>query len=140
MWLTETEPGYDQLMTAIKKMLAHEAENLSDEEALEVAALYPTWISKVGDMVILGERLWYNEKLYKVIQTHTAQSDWTPDVSSALFTEVSIVEWPDFVSPTGREDSYMIGDKITFEGKHYVCTMDYNVYSPADYPAGWREE
>ena len=53
----QTEPGYDQLMTAIKKMLAHEAENLSDEEALEVAAVYPTWISKVGNMVTLGERL-----------------------------------------------------------------------------------
>lgn len=38
-------------------MLATDASNLTDEEALEVAALYPTWISKVGDMVTLGERL-----------------------------------------------------------------------------------
>jgi hypothetical protein len=34
----------------------------------------------------------------------------------------------------------MIGDKVTFEGKHYICKMDYNVYSPTAYPAGWEEQ
>lgn len=134
----KTEPDYDELMNAVKTMLASETEELTDEEALEVAALFPTWASKLGQAVTVGERLWYNEKLYKVIQAHTTQSDWTPDVAVSLYTEISIVEWPEWVQPTGSHDAYMIGDKVTFEGNHYVSLIDYNTYSPVAYPAGWE--
>lgn len=133
-----TEPDEQSIIRAVKKMLAQSTENLSDEEALEVAALYPTWISKSDEQVNVGERYWYDGKLYKVIQSHTVQSDWTPDVSVSLFTEVSIEEWPEWVQPIGASDAYMIGDKITFEGVHYVSKIDNNVYSPAAYPAGWE--
>lgn len=136
----QTEPDYDQVIQAVKTMLKHNAEDLTDEEALDVAALYPTWASKVGSQVSVGERLWYDGKLYKVVQAHTPQSDWTPDVVPALFTEVSIVEWPEFVQPTGAHDAYKNGDKVTFNGQHYTSLIDNNVYSPAAYPAGWRLE
>ena len=49
-------------------------------------------------------------------------------------------EWPEFVQPTGAHDAYHIGDKITFNGKHYVSLLDGNVWSPAVYPAGWQEQ
>lgn len=135
-----TEPDEWEIMQAVKKMLASSTESLSDEDALSVAALYPTWISKVGEQVGVGERYWYDGKLYKVVQTHTVQSDWTPDVSASLFTEVTIDEWPEWKQPTGSHDAYMKGDKVTFENKHYVSLMDYNTYSPAAYPAGWEEK
>ena len=134
----QTEPDYEQVLQAVKRMLASSTENLSDEEALEVAALYPTWSSKMGQEVSVGERLWYDEKLYKVVQAHTVQDDWTPDTAVSLFTEVTIEEWPDFVQPTGSTDAYMTGDKVTFEGVHYVSLIDNNVWSPADLPSGWE--
>ena len=34
---------------------------------------------------------------------------------------------------------YMIGDCCTDCGKTYRSTMDNNVWSPVDYPAGWEE-
>lgn len=34
---------------------------------------------------------------------------------------------------------YMTGDCCTEDGKTYRSKMDNNVYSPADYPAGWEE-
>lgn len=34
---------------------------------------------------------------------------------------------------------YMTGDCCTDGGKTYRSKMDNNVYSPADYPAGWEE-
>lgn len=134
-----TEPDEYSVIQAVKKMLAQSTESLSDEDALAVAALYPTWISKVGEQVSVGERYWYDGKLYKVVQAHTVQENWTPDVSASLFTEVTIDEWPEFVQPISAETAYMTGDKVTFEGKHYVSLMDYNTYSPAAYPAGWEE-
>ena len=118
-------------------MLSSEAEELSDEDALEVAALYPTWTSKMGQTINVNERLWYDGKLYKVIQSHTVQSDWTPDVATSLFTEISIEEWPAWVQPTGAQDAYMQGDKVTFDGEHYISLIDNNTWSPVDYPAGW---
>lgn len=134
----QTEPDYGQIIEAVKNMLSSSVESLTDEEALQVSALYPTWVSKVGTQINVNERLWYDGKLYKVIQQHIAQDDWTPDVSTSLFTEVSIAEWPEWIQPTGSHDAYMSGDKITYNGMHYVSLIDYNIYSPSDYPQGWE--
>lgn len=134
----QTEPDMYEVMEAVKRMLATDIVDLSDEDALGIAALYPTWASKEGEQVAVGERLWYDGKLYKVIQAHTVQSDWTPDITPALYVEVSIEEWPDFVQPTGAQDAYNTGDKVTYNGKHYTCKMDNCVYSPDAYPAGWE--
>lgn len=134
----ELEPDYQQVMEAVKKFLSTDTEELSDDDALAVAALYPTWASKIGTDVNVGERLWYDENLYRVIQQHTVSNLWTPDHNPALYAVVSIEEWPEFVQPTGSADAYNRGDKVTFQGKHYICEMDGCVWSPADYPAGWR--
>lgn len=136
----QTEPDFDSILEAVKKMLQSSTDSLSDEDALNVAALYPTWASKIGESVSVGERLWYDRKLYKVLQAHTIQSDWTPDVTAALYTEVSIEEWPAWVQPNGSADAYKIGDKVTYNGKHYVSTIDGNVWDPESYPAGWNEQ
>lgn len=46
-------------------------------------------------------------------------------------------EWPEWVQPTGAHNAYSNGDKITYNGKHYISTMDGNVWSPDAYPSGW---
>ena len=135
-----TEPDMEIVMEAVKKMLQEDIVELSDEDALNVAVLYPTWASKIGESVSVGERLWYDGKLYKVLQLHTVQSDWTPDATAALYTEVSIEEWPAWVQPNGSADAYKIGDKVTYNGKHYVSTIDGNVWDPESYPDGWNEQ
>lgn len=48
-------------------------------------------------------------------------------------------EYPEFVQPTGAHDAYKIGDKITFNGKRYICKMNGCVWNPNTYPAGWEE-
>lgn len=47
-------------------------------------------------------------------------------------------EWPEFVQQTGAHNAYQTGDKVTYNGTHYICTMPNCVWSPADYPAGWE--
>lgn len=132
-----TEPGFEEVVNAVKKMLKSSAIELSDEEALEVAAIYPTWVSVIGKQVNVGERYWFNEKLYKVVQTHTAQMDWEPDVTPALYTEVSIVEIPEWKQPTGAQDAYMAGDMVKHGGKTWESLIDNNVWEPGAY--GWKE-
>lgn len=125
-----TEPDEIDIMLAVKRMLASSVVELSDEEALSVAALYPTWISKMGKQVNAGERLWYNEKLYKVVQGHIVQEDWTPDVTQALYTEVSIEEIPAWVQPVGSTGLYMTGDKVKHNGLTWESLIDNNSWEP----------
>lgn len=136
--LPQTEPYMYDVIEAVKKMLSSSTVELSDEDALAVAALYPTWASKIGEQVGVGERYWYDGKLWKVIQSHTVQENWTPDVSVSLFTEVTIDEWPEWIQPTGAQDAYSIGDKVTFNGVHYVSLIGNNVWSPEALPSGWE--
>lgn len=44
-----------------------------------------------------------------------------------------------FVPPTGTHDAYAKGARVLFEGKVYESLLDGNTYSPADYPAGWKQ-
>ena len=48
-------------------------------------------------------------------------------------------EYPEYIAPSGAHDAYKIGDKITYNGKKYVCKLDNCVWSPDAYPAGWEE-
>lgn len=129
----QTEPTYDEMLLAVKTMLSSSIEDLSDEKALEIAALYPTWISKMGKEVAVGERLWYNEKLWKVIQAHTVQESWTPDTAVSLFVEVSIEEWPAWIQPFGSEDAYEKGAHVSHNEKHWESEYDNNVWEPGVY-------
>lgn len=48
-------------------------------------------------------------------------------------------EYPEYVQPTGAHNAYKIGDKITFNGKKYICKLDNCVWSPSEYPSAWEE-
>lgn len=49
-------------------------------------------------------------------------------------------EWPEYVQPTGAHDAYNTGAKITFKGEKYTCLIDGCVWSPEEYPQGWKKE
>ena len=109
----------------------------TDEMSLQVPNLYPTW--KTETNYALGDRVLYNDILYKVITAHTSQETWTPTDAPSLFTKVLIPdenvipEWeqPDSTNP------YMIGDKVTHNGKTWVSIVNNNVWEPSVY--GWEE-
>ena len=118
--------------------------NLSDEQALQVPLMFPKW--QAGKEYVVGDRVLYLGTLYKVLQAHTSQQGWEPDIAPSLFAknlivkdeegeQVNIPEWvqPDSTNP------YMIGDKVIFGGKVYQSVIDNNVWSPTDYPQGWEE-
>lgn len=47
-------------------------------------------------------------------------------------------ECPEYQQPTGAHDAYKVGDKITYNGKKYICKLDGCVWSPEEYPQGWE--
>lgn len=125
---------------ALRALIEKAAVSLPDEDAVDAVELFPAWAADKAYAV--DERIRYGEKLYRCVQAHTSQADWTPDATPALWTEVARPgEIPVWRQPTGAQDAYRIGDKVWFpdKGDHvYESLIDYNVYSPADYPAGWN--
>lgn len=83
------EPDAYEMIAAFRTMVQPQILTLSDEEAVKVKALYDTWASKIGQLLKVDTCLYYNDKLYKVIQQHTAQSDWIPDKTPALYGLIS---------------------------------------------------
>ena len=108
---------------------------LNDETALTGVELFPMW--GIREFAV-GERVQYNGILYKCIQAHTAQADWTPDATPAMWVVVSIEEWPEWVQPAGAHDAYVTGTKVTHNGKKWVSSYDANVWEPGVY--GWEEQ
>ena len=121
---------------AYRNKIETAASTMTDEAALNAVELFPTWA--IGKAYAVNDRAQYNGTLYKCIQAHTSQSDWMPSATPALWKTVSIDEYPEWVQPTGAHDAYNIGDKVTYNGQHYVCTSDGNVYAPDVY--GWQLE
>lgn len=119
----------------LREMIVKASISLSDEDALEAIELYPAW--KTGTAYAVDERIRYGETLYRCVQPHTSQDDWTPDITPALWTVVSLDEFPEWVQPTGAQDAYRTGDKVSHNDKHWVNTLDYNTYEPGVY--GWDE-
>lgn len=106
-----------------------------DETALTGIALYPVWSSEIS--VSVNDRYQYNNKLYKCVQAHTTQADWTPDKTPALWVEVSLDEFPEWKQPAGAHDAYAKGDKVKHNDKKWESTADANVWEPGVY--GWSE-
>lgn len=116
------------------------ATSLTDTEALEAVALFPAWA--VGVAYAKDERVQFDGKLYKAVQAHTSQADWTPPTVPALFTEVAKPgEIPVWKQPTGAQDAYNKGNKVWYPDVNttvYESVIDSNVWSPNDYPQGWK--
>ena len=111
------------------------AQAADDSAALQSIELYPAWVA--GQAYPSDYKVKYGGTLYKCVQAHTSQEDWTPDAAPALWAAVSVDAWPEWVQPTGAHDAYNRGDKVSYNGKHYICTADANVYAPGVY--GWEE-
>lgn len=122
---------YEELSADLKKA----TDCLTDEQAETVQELYPYWNTDVAYTV--GERVQYDGLLYRCVQAHTSQADWTPQAVPALWVRTSTEEWPEWIQPTGAHDAYAKGDKVTHNEKHWISDIDANVYEPGVY--GWTE-
>lgn len=134
-----------QAAEQLRRALQMFAQTLTDEEAMEISTVYPTY--EVGKAYTVNEMLTYgvsevgDPQLYRVAQAHTSQADWTPDATPALYTPIGLTEegYPVWSQPTGAHDAYNIGDIVDYNGTLYKSLIDGNVWSPEAHPAGWEK-
>lgn len=121
----------------LRPLIEKAAVSLPDEDALGGVELFPAWAADTA--YSLDVRVRCGGKLYKCVQAHTSQSDWTPPDTPALWTEVAKPgEIPVWRQPTGAQDAYRLGEKVWYPEKDttiYISKIDYNTYRPDVY--GW---
>ena len=117
--------------TAIKyrQKIEQAAVFLPDEDALTVPEIYPHWHENI--QVKVDERIFYLDKLYRVVQAHTTQLGWEPNITPALFTEIAKPgEIPEWKQPTGAQDAYSKGDKVRHNDVIWESEVNNNVWEP----------
>ena len=106
---------------ALRPYIEKAAASLDDNDAANAVKLFPTWT--VGIAVSVGERYQYADKLYKVVQAHTTQADWTPDATPAMWAVI------DKTHAGTLEDPIPASRGMEYEyGKYYLDGEDGNTY------------
>ena len=133
-----------QIAEQFRKALQMLATSFSEDMAMEVATVFPTWSEgktyNAGDYFTYGTNKVGDPQLYRVVQGHTSQADWIPGSTPSLYSPVGLDHsgYPVWSQPTGAHDSYNIGDIVNYNGKLYKSLINGNVYSPDTYPQGWE--
>lgn len=128
-----------ELAQKLRPYIEKAAISLSDVDALEASNLFPNWEDNA--IYEKDDRVRYEGILYKCLQSHAAQAGWTPTAAASLWAKVLIPDEnviPDWEQPNST-NAYKKGDKVMFNGAVYESLIDNNVWSPAAYPAGWKE-
>lgn len=133
-----------QAAEQFRRALQMFASSLTDEQALEIATVYPKYevgkTYKVGEFITSGENSTGDPQLYKIVQGHTSQVDWVPSETPSLYEPIGLTSegYPIWSQPSGAHDAYNTGDIVDYNGVLYKSLIDGNTYSPDVYPAGWE--
>ena len=121
----------------LRELIEKAVVSLTDDDALDCIELFERWTD--GKDYVIGNRVSYEDNLYKVLQDHTSHEAYPPDVTVSLYAKMLIPDptvIPDWEQPIST-NPYMKGDKVRHLGKIWISTIDYNVYEPSVY--GWDE-
>ena len=98
-----------QAAEQLRRALQMFAATLTEEQALEIATVYPVWepgkAYAEGDIISHGTNATGDPQLYKVVQAHTSQADWLPEATPALYDAFGLDEsgYPVWSQPSGAQ-------------------------------------
>ena len=120
------EPDEFAIIEKLKQLAQAQVSQQTDAEALDNIELFPTWISKIGIQVNQGDRLYFDDKLYKVLQTHTPQEQWRPDSTASLYVQVVADDSGTIDNPIAFELNMELveGKYYTEDGVKYLCIRE----------------
>lgn len=114
----------------LRQLIEQLAVTLDDETALTGVELFPRWA--IGRSYAVGDRVQHDGILYKCVQAHTTQADWTPDAVPALYTVIDVAHagTQDDPIPAARGMEYVYGLYYldSEDGKLYLCQRTGEAY------------
>ena len=98
--------------------------SVDDATAVRMTVFYPEW--EKGKQYTVGYKVQYLGKLYKVVQAHTSQETWTPDITASLYTRIDEVHDGTKYDPIPYEGNMTLynGKYYSQDGVTYLCNRD----------------
>lgn len=113
-------------------------EAMSDEQALDCVALYPT-LRHDGSHVKAGARIRHNGVLMRASVDLWDRLENDPDHAPALWEEVKIDGGiREIPANMQTVDAFSKGEKGRWNGHIYESKIDNNIWTPDQYSAGWE--
>jgi len=126
------------------KLMTEPEASLSSQKAqtFEISN-YESW--DVGESYVKGDTVLYKEKIYKCLQSHTANANsWNPSQATSLW---EYLDDHDGSKPMKQYKTWQkgrnfeIGDKVVYKNKVYSCRQAHTAHSagwtPSSTPALW---
>jgi len=109
---------------AMRAAMLAGAVTLDDDTAASAPLLFPRW--RAGLDCAAGDRLCYAGALWRVLQAHTAQDSWTPDVSPSLYERINVTHAGSLDDPIPYAGNMALesGKYYAQDGAVYLCTRD----------------
>ena len=133
-----------QAAEQLRKALQIFAQTLTEDEAMEIATVYPSYavgvFYKADTFITYGTNGVGDPQLYKVVKDHTSQADWKPDVEKSLYTPIGLNDngYPVWSQPTGVHDAYAEGDIVDYNGTLYISKINGNDTVPGTDDRWWE--
>lgn len=127
------------LMHQLRAALMDFAKSAPDADACKYPSLFEAWTT--GKAYNVGDRREFDGKLWKCLQAHTSQADWTPSAVPALWVEVATPgEYREIKTNMLSTEAFALGEIGWWQTKDnlYKSLINANVYTPESYPAGWE--
>lgn len=106
----------EEIFKALMKVAVQSARKVTDDqEALEIKCLYKQFTRQIGNVLKVGEYIQYGGKLYRVLQEHTCQAEWTPDISASLYVVIDKQHKGTIDDPIPAQTNMEY-----FNGKYYI--------------------
>ena len=121
--------------TLDKIYVLYSKDKINKEEMEELEALVREKANPVNSYAPLQEQI---DKLYADMKELEARIGLLEQEDGQEVEEPETEEYPQYIQPQGAHDAYNTGDKITYNGKKYICKINGCVWTPDAYPAGWE--
>ena len=111
---------------------------LNDAEASSVAALYPT-LTYDGQLVKAGTRInWYGQLKRAAVDLWDTKTN-TPDNAPSLWEDINYKDGYRIIPGViTAGTAFARGERGWWKDELYESRMAANVYTPDEYPSGWR--
>lgn len=122
----------------LRSMIVKASASLADRDALQAVELFPAW-SGNGQSYSSEDRVCSEGLLWRCLQDHVSQADWSPARSPSLWARVLIADpaqIPDWVQPDST-NAYRAGDRVRHRGTIWISNLDGNIWEPGVY--GWTD-
>lgn len=127
-----------ELARKLRPLIEKAAQSLDEKEASEAAELFPQ-MKLDGSLITAGTKVNWNGKVKIAAVDLWANETNTPDNAPTIWKELNYKDGyriiPETITVT---EAFALSEKGWWNDELYESLLDSNVYTPAQYAAGWK--